>query len=65
VGRRPQHARGDMVEPQTTAKEKTVAKPQDERERLQAELKKAVQEERYERAAELRDRLRALGGECS
>lgn len=66
VGRRPQHAQGDMAEPQTAVKEKTVEKPQGERERLQAELEKAIQEERYERAAELRDRLRALeGGECS
>ncbi len=66
VGRRPPQMKNEIPEPQTIEKEKAAEKPQDERERLQAELIKAIQEERYERAAELRDRLRALdGGECS
>lgn len=65
VGRRPPQMKNEILESQKI-EEKAAEKPRDERERLQAELIKAVQEERYERAAELRDRLRALdGGECS
>ena len=42
------------------AKEPAAEKPQSERERLQAELDKAVQEQRYEDAAVLRDQIKEL-----
>ncbi len=61
VGRRPMR-----LEPQEAAaaqqeEAKEDAKPQlSEVDRLKEELNKAVQEERFERAAELRDRIRTL-----
>ena len=42
------------------AKEPAAENPQSERERLQAELDKAVQEQRYEDAAVLRDQIKEL-----
>lgn len=60
VGRRPQ-----MIH-QQAGEAAAPCGPKSECERLREELKKAVAEERYERAAELRDRLRALeGGETT
>jgi len=39
---------------------KTVAKPSSELEQLQEQLRKAVDEEQYEKAAEIRDTIRSL-----
>ncbi len=65
VGRRPQQETVQKAAEQKTAV-KAEEKPVDEKGRLREELKAAIKEERYERAAELRDRLRSLeGGECS
>ncbi len=65
VGRGQHHAQEGAQQNTVPVKADAAQQPQDERERLRAELQKAVREECYERAAELRDRLRALeGGEC-
>lgn len=58
VGRSPAQEAGAMAQ----KKAPKPCSPQDECARLKEELKAAVAEERYERAAELRDRLRALEG---
>jgi len=59
VGRKPQQEEGRE---QAASRKPAPNGPQDECSRLKEELKAAVAEERYERAAELRDRLRALEG---
>lgn len=60
VGRRP----AQFVSAQTAPAKVTESscKPVDECARLREELKQAVREEQYERAAELRDRLRLMEG---
>ncbi|HWR22968.1 MAG TPA: UvrB/UvrC motif-containing protein [Feifaniaceae bacterium] len=61
VGRKPQQLTEKEQEP--AAEREAPCGPKSECGRLRGELKKAVAEERYERAAELRDRLRVLEGE--
>lgn len=53
VGRRPEGAAAPAAEPK-------AEQPVDEVGRLRAELNEAVKAEQYERAAELRDRIRAM-----
>ncbi|MDL2217169.1 UvrB/UvrC motif-containing protein [Christensenellaceae bacterium OttesenSCG-928-M15] len=69
VGRRPNISsgapEGASTSPEQAACPSTGKKEVDECVRLQEELKSAVQEERYERAAELRDRIRELKGGAS
>lgn len=55
VGRRPESAPAPAEEAPAAQ-----AEPADELGRLRAELGRAIEEERYERAAELRDRIRAM-----
>ncbi len=65
VGRKPQLVQQEEVQ-QESVEEAAPCGPKTECARLREELKKAILEERYERAAELRDRLRALeGGETT
>jgi protein arginine kinase activator len=65
-GRRPLHQPDEpIVEPAPIAEQEPAPpepKPVDERMRLRHELQDAVEAEDYERAAELRDRIRALEG---
>ncbi len=64
VGRKPQMAENRKQEP--ASEQEAPCGPKSECGRLRVELKKAIAEERYERAAELRDRLRTLeGGETA
>ncbi len=63
VGRIPQRIQKDERSEVLQSTGSKMQIEQDERKRLRFELHKAVEEERYERAAELRDRLRALEGE--
>ena len=60
VGRKPQMLQSTKQEPMM--EKEAPCGPKSECGRLREELKKAIAEERYERAAELRDRLRALEG---
>ena len=65
VGRKPQLIKRQQ-KPNAAVEEAVPCGPKSECGRLREELKKAIAEERYERAAELRDRLRILeGGETS
>ncbi len=64
VGRKPQLV--EEKKQQRAAEREAPCGPKSECGRLREELKKAIAEERYERAAELRDRLRVLeGGETT
>ena len=63
VGRRPEGAIANNDEaPVQEQAAQEIQTLETERTRLQSELCAAVKEERYERAAELRDRLRAMEG---
>ncbi|MDL2257797.1 UvrB/UvrC motif-containing protein [Eubacteriales bacterium OttesenSCG-928-K08] len=63
VGRAPDFAQDQATQaPDEAAKNVQQAEPVDERVHLKQELELAIKEERYERAAELRDRLKALEG---
>lgn len=64
VGRIPDSIQKDVSEVLRTPESQAQIE-QDEGKRLRLELHKAIEEERYERAAELRDRLRALEGESN
>ena len=61
VGRRPSEHTADIgSKPASAEPAEQAAVPQSEAERLRSELQKAIAQEEYERAAELRDRIRAI-----